>query len=60
MENKNEDKLHELLERYRIMVEVFQSYLSEEDLKLAMADIAFRIQQEIILGIVDDTKTNNN
>lgn len=58
MEDK--EKLIEMIERYRIIVEVMQGYLSEDDLKCAMGDIAFRIQQELILGCIDDTENNNN
>jgi hypothetical protein len=57
---EDQEKLIEMIERYRIMVEVMQGYLSEQDLKYAMGDIAYRIQQELILGFVDDTETNNN
>lgn len=57
---ENQEKLLEMIERYRIMVEVMQGYLSEQDLKNAMGDIAHRIQQELILGFINDTETNNN
>lgn len=60
MNQKEIDKLLEMIERYRIIVEVFQEHLSEEQLKISMGDIAFRIQQELILGIVNDTETYNN
>ena len=55
------EKLLELIERYRIMVEVFQTYLTEDDLKNAMADIAHRIQNELILGFENnDSESHNN
>lgn len=47
-----------MIERYRIMVEVMQGYLSEEDLKNAMGDIAYRIQQELVLGFIDNSENN--
>lgn len=49
-----------MIERYRILIECMQEYLSHDDTTNALADAAFRIRQELVLGIIEDSEINNN
>lgn len=49
------DKLIEQNERYRIMVEVFLSYIPENEKNIALSHVAERIFNEVKNCEVDDT-----